>query len=122
MPDSRQTPSRLGPSHCGQSCAKQETARMKNEKSAIGNMAAENCASHCDRQAGSAYPIWQRPQEPGFPEHCGVDSLDCSVPEAKTDSFFSRRVEPQCGHFVPAQLLERTSISLSRSHFSQWNS
>jgi hypothetical protein len=31
------------------------------------------------------------------------------------DNFF----EPQCGHAVPFQSLERTRISLSRSHFSQ---
>jgi hypothetical protein len=34
------------------------------------------------------------------------------------DSFF----DPQCGQAVPFQSLERTRISLSRSHFSQWNS
>ncbi len=39
--------------------------------------------------------------------------------EANTDSFFSSFVEPQCGHFAPFHLLERTRISLSLSHFSQ---
>jgi hypothetical protein len=39
--------------------------------------------------------------------------------EANTDSFFSSFIEPQCGHFAPFHLLERTRISLSRSHFSQ---
>jgi hypothetical protein len=39
--------------------------------------------------------------------------------EAKTESFFSSFVEPQCGHFAPFQRLERTRISLSLSHFSQ---
>jgi len=39
--------------------------------------------------------------------------------DANVENFFSSFVEPQCGHFVPFQLLERTRISLSRSHFSQ---
>jgi hypothetical protein len=39
--------------------------------------------------------------------------------EAKTESFLERRVEPQLGHLVPFQSLERTRISLSFSHFSQ---
>jgi hypothetical protein len=42
-----------------------------------------------------------------------------AVDEAKVENFFSNLVEPQCGHFVPVHLLERTMISLSRSHFSQ---
>jgi hypothetical protein len=39
--------------------------------------------------------------------------------EANTDSLFVRWTEPQCGHFVPFQSLERTRISLSLSHLSQ---
>jgi len=39
--------------------------------------------------------------------------------EANTDNFFASFVEPQCGHFVPSQRVERTSISLSFSHPSQ---
>jgi hypothetical protein len=39
--------------------------------------------------------------------------------EAKVENFLSSLVEPQWGHFVPAQSLERTRISLSRSHFPQ---
>jgi len=42
--------------------------------------------------------------------------------EAKVESLFSSLVEPQWGHFVPAQSLERTRISLSLSHLPQWNS
>jgi hypothetical protein len=42
--------------------------------------------------------------------------------EAKTDNFFSRRVDPQWGHFVPFQSLDRTRISLSLPHLSQANS
>jgi hypothetical protein len=42
--------------------------------------------------------------------------------EAKTESLLESLLEPQCGHLVPFQALERTRISLSRSHFSQWNS
>jgi hypothetical protein len=39
--------------------------------------------------------------------------------EANTDSLLVSRTEPQCGHFVPRQSLERTRISLSLSHLSQ---
>jgi hypothetical protein len=39
--------------------------------------------------------------------------------DANTDSFFDSLSDPQCGHLVPSQWLERTSTSLSFSHFSQ---
>jgi hypothetical protein len=42
-----------------------------------------------------------------------------SALEAKVENIFSSWVEPQCGHDVPVQSLERTSISLSCSHFPQ---
>jgi len=42
--------------------------------------------------------------------------------DAKVENFFASLAEPQWGHFVPFQSLERTRISLSRSHLSQWNS
>jgi len=45
-----------------------------------------------------------------------------AVAEANVENFFSSFAEPQCGHFVPCQSFERTKISLSRSHFPQWNS
>jgi len=48
--------------------------------------------------------------------------LPPALAEANSENFFDIFVEPQCGHFVPFQLLERTRISLSRAHFSQWNS
>jgi hypothetical protein len=65
-------------------------------------------------------PVPHIPHEPDFPEHEGDSELP--VPDAKTESFFESLVEPQCGHFVPFQLEERTRISLSFSHRSQWNS
>jgi hypothetical protein len=58
------------------------------------------------------------PQELGFPVQDGPASLP-PPEEAKTESFLESRGEPQCGHFVPFHLLERTRISLSRSHFPQ---
>jgi hypothetical protein len=39
--------------------------------------------------------------------------------EANTESFFASLVEPQCGHFVPVQSLERANTSLSWLHFLQ---
>ena len=42
-----------------------------------------------------------------------------AVADANVENFFASFAEPQCGHFVPSQLLERTRISLSRSHFPQ---
>jgi len=52
--------------------------------------------------------------------------LDASEPvpplatdEANTESFFESFDEPQCGHFVPSQSLERTRISLSFSQAAQ---
>jgi hypothetical protein len=39
--------------------------------------------------------------------------------EAKVENFLDNFFEPQCGHSVPFQSLERTRISLSCSHFSQ---
>jgi len=57
------------------------------------------------------------PQEPGLPEQDGCESP--AVEEANTDNFFESLSDPQCGHWVPSQWLERTSTSLSFSHFSQ---
>jgi hypothetical protein len=53
------------------------------------------------------------------PVQAGASLDPPPVLEAKTDSFFESRPEPQYGHFVPFQSLERIRISLSRSHFSQ---
>jgi len=41
------------------------------------------------------------------------------VLEANVENFFSNRVDPQWGHLVPFQSLERTSTSLSLSHLPQ---
>jgi hypothetical protein len=58
------------------------------------------------------------PQELGFPEQDGAS--DSPLPlDVNTENFFASLVEPQCGHFVPSQLLERTSTSLSFWHFEQ---
>lgn len=61
------------------------------------------------------------PQEPGLPLQEGSDAALFPA-EANTENFFDSFVEPQCGHFVPSQSLERTRISLSFRHFSQLNS
>jgi hypothetical protein len=45
----------------------------------------------------------------------GVDATDAANTDNRLESF----VEPQCGHGVPFQRLERTRISLSRPHLSQ---
>jgi len=60
------------------------------------------------------------PQELGTPLHEGADgAVAPAVAEANVENFLDILVEPQCGHFVPSQLLERTRISLSFSHLSQ---
>ena len=58
------------------------------------------------------------PQEPGFPVQEGSEAPSAG-PDAKTENFLVNFGEPQCGHFVPVQSLERTSTSLSFSQFSQ---
>jgi hypothetical protein len=55
------------------------------------------------------------PQDFGVPLH---ESGAAPAPElapdwAKTENFFCRRDEPQCGHAVPFQSEDRTKISLS---------
>jgi len=45
-----------------------------------------------------------------------------AVAEANVENFLASFIEPQCGHLVPFQSRERTRISLSVSHCSQWNS
>jgi hypothetical protein len=57
-------------------------------------------------------------QELGLPLQTGASSLPREL-EAKTESFFASRVEPQCGHGVPSHLVERTSTSLSRLQSAQ---
>jgi len=57
-----------------------------------------------------------------LPEQEGVSFTAPLPDEANTESRFDSFGEPQCGHLVPFQSLERTSTSLSFLHFSQWNS
>jgi len=58
------------------------------------------------------------PQEWELPEQDGSDPPPPAV-EANTESFFESLVEPQFGHSLPSQWLDRTRISLSFRHFSQ---
>jgi hypothetical protein len=58
------------------------------------------------------------PHERGLLEQLGASAVSPLL-DAKTESFFCNFTEPQRGHFVPFQSLERTRISLSRSHFPQ---
>jgi hypothetical protein len=53
-----------------------------------------------------------------MPEQPGALSWPAAL-EAKTESFFCNFAEPQRGHFVPFQSVERTSTSLSRRQSSQ---
>jgi hypothetical protein len=72
-------------------------------------------------------PLQQQPQAlPSAPQAAPSPAQQASpllvlplAVEANTDSFLVRRTEPQRGHFVPLQSLERTRISLSLSHLSQ---
>lgn len=61
------------------------------------------------------------PHECGVPVQlgAGAEPVGPVVADANVENFFSSLVEPQCGHFVPSHLLERTRISLSFSHFPQ---
>ena len=60
------------------------------------------------------------PQEPGVPVQEGaVVALPPTLAAAKVENFLANFSAPQCGHFVPCQLLERTRISLSFLHFPQ---
>jgi hypothetical protein len=63
-------------------------------------------------------PVPHIPHEPGVPLHEGA-SLAPPVEEANTENFLSSFVEPQYGHGVPCQSLERTRSSLSFPHFPQ---
>jgi len=63
-------------------------------------------------------PVPQSPHDFGWPVQTGADSSPVAL-DANTESFFVNRVEPQWGHGVPSQLLDRTRTSLSFSHFSQ---
>jgi hypothetical protein len=51
--------------------------------------------------------------------HAVSGALDAVVLDANTDSFLESFFEPQFGHSVPSQCVERTRISLSRLHLLQ---
>jgi hypothetical protein len=58
--------------------------------------------------------------EPGLLVQVGAAVVPVpAVAEANTENFLASFFEPQCGQTEPFQSLERTRISLSRSHFSQ---
>lgn len=59
------------------------------------------------------------PQELGTPLHEGGGLAAPAAAEAKVENFLDNFSEPQCGHLVPCQSLERTRISLSCSHLPQ---
>jgi hypothetical protein len=63
------------------------------------------------------------PQELGTPLQLGaglgVGLVAPAVAAAKVENFLDIFSEPQCGHLVPCQALERTRISLSFAHFPQ---
>ena len=59
------------------------------------------------------------PQDLGVPVQTGASPPPSALADAKTENFFASFLEPQCGHLVPLQSLERTRTSLSLSHFSQ---
>ncbi len=59
------------------------------------------------------------PQEPlPLQERLELAGLPASE-EEMTDNCLESFADPQCGHLVPFHLLDRTSISLSCSHFAQ---
>jgi hypothetical protein len=57
------------------------------------------------------------PHDFGTPLHEGASPAPAV--DAKVENFFTSFFEPHRGQAVPFQSLERTRISLSRSHFSQ---
>ena len=65
-------------------------------------------------------PPRPQPQPAGFAMQVGAAGLaPPAVAEANTENFFVSFVEPQFGHGVPCQSLERMRISLSVAHCSQ---
>ena len=52
------------------------------------------------------------PHDLGTPVQAGPDSFPAAV-DAKVEKLLFSFEEPQCGHFVPFQFVERTSTSLS---------
>jgi hypothetical protein len=67
-------------------------------------------------------PPPQQPPPPPQPPLRAISHIGASLPpvlEAKVENFLESFVEPQCGHLVPFQSLDRIRISASFSHFSQ---
>ena len=80
---------------------------------------ADPTANRLVSQCRCGPPPQQPPHELGFMPQAGAALGLAATEEANTDSFFDSLVDPQCGHFAPCHLLERTRSSLSCSHFSQ---
>jgi hypothetical protein len=80
---------------------------------------AEVWAARQRSPTGTQCPWQWPPQHPPPPLSQDGESLPPEPAEANTENFLDKFFEPQCGHSVPFQSLERTRISLSRSHFSQ---
>ena len=65
-------------------------------------------------------PVPQRPHEWGVPLHEGASPPPAPATlEANTESFLASFVEPQRGHAVPSQFVDRTRISLSSPQVAQ---
>ena len=64
----------------------------------------------CEWGRPAAQP--QQPPPPFMPQGGASPPLAATF-EAKTDSFLLSLIDPQCGHAVPCQRVERTRISLS---------
>jgi hypothetical protein len=62
-------------------------------------------------------PVPHFPQEVGTPLQ--ESALEPAMAEAKEENFFWILADPQRGHLVPFQSLDRNRISLSASHLSQ---
>lgn len=59
------------------------------------------------------------PQDFGTPEQDGASAAPPALVEANVENFLASFFDPQCGHGVPSQRLERTSTSLSCSQSLQ---
>ena len=70
-------------------------------------------------QCECGLPVPHMPHDLGEPVQDGASEPSLETDDAKTENFLLSFVEPQCGHVVPFQSLERTRISLSFEHLSQ---
>jgi hypothetical protein len=64
-------------------------------------------------------PVPHIPQELGVPVHEGAGAESALPLDANTENFFVSFGEPQSGHLVPFQSLDRTNTSLSCSQLLQ---